>query len=443
MIERETRGLPRREMLRLGIGGGLSLGAAGLLPGIARAVTPAGDLAAAAMPRVAEVVAKWVGTGKLPGIVADLGFVGHDTLYLARGTEGFTSPAPMTADSLFRIYSMTKPITGMAAMILVDEGKLKLDQPLADILPAYAHMTVQNTYDGSLTDVRPAKNPITIRNLLTHTSGLGYAIIQQGPLHQAMVEQGIVAGAVSRKSIPGLDRGKAAPTLAAFADRLATLPLVYEPNTKWSYSLGLDLMGRVIEVVSGQPFDAFLQARLFAPLGMTSTFFQVPASEAGRLTTNHAVADKLLIPIDVGSDSVFLDKPPFPFGGSGLVSSPRDYDKFQQMLTGYGLFQGRRVMSEAAVRLGTSNLLPPGVGGPDFFPGSLFGAGGRVGTGRDEGIFGWAGAAGTLAEVNLNYGLRFGFYAQFMPPTALPILQDYATALRADITALAARRAAA
>ncbi len=428
------RAFARRDLLRAGA----AIGVAGLAGGSWRSALAAPtDAATLAMPHVAEIAARWVGPGKLPGLVAALGFTGRDTAYLARGALGFTAPAPMTADSLFRIYSMTKPITGMAAMILIDEGKLRLDQPLSDILPAYARMTVQNTYDGSITDVHPARTPITIRNLLTHTSGLGYAIVQQGPLRQAMADLGVVAGAISRTSIPGLDRGKAAPSLAAFADRLASLPLVYEPNTKWSYSLGLDLMGRVIEVVSGQPFDAFLQTRLFDPLGMTSTFFQVPASEAVRLTTNHAVTNGLVIPIDVGASSVFLDKPPFAFGGSGLVSSPRDYDRFQRMLTGYGLFEGRRVMSERAVRLGTSNLLPAGVVGPDWVGGkSGFGAGGRVGVGADEGAFGWAGAAGTIAEVNLRHGSRFGCYAQYMPPTALPVLTEFGAALRADIAAL-------
>ena len=330
-------------------------------------------------------------------------------------------PDAITPDSLFRIYSMTKPITGMATMLLVGEGKLKLDQPLADILPKFANMQVQVTPDGSITDLRPARGPITIRHLITHTSGLGYTIIQRGPIKAAYEDKGIIAGQISRTPVPGLFRGHPVPSLTAFADNLAEMPLVYEPGTKWSYSVGLDLMGRVIEVVSGKSFDTFLKERIFDPCGMSSTFFQVPQSEAGRLTTNHAAFNGILVPIDKGKDSIYLDKPAFPFGGAGLVSSPRDYDRFLRMLAQYGTIGGNRVMSEEAVRTGTSNLLPPGVAGPAMMaPASNFGAGGRVGVGAEDGVFGWAGAAGTVGSVDMKRGVRSGIFLQFMPPTALP-----------------------
>ena len=429
--------LARRRVLQLGAAG-LGMALAPRLA-LARSAAPKGLTSADRMPQTAALIARWVGPGKFPGLVASLGLPGQTTEYVVRGAEGFTDPDPVTTDSLFRIYSMTKPITGMAAMILIDEGKLSLDQPLSDILPKFAKMQVQVTPDGSITDTRPAKSAITIRELVTHTSGLGYAIIQQGPLRQAMIDAGVVAGQVSRLPMPalGLDRGHAAPSLEVFADRLAALPLVYDPGTKWSYSLGLDLMGRVIEVVSGQPFDVFLKERLFDSIGMTSTFFQVPAREAHRLTTNHAVLGGKLVPIDTGADSVFLDKPAFPMGGSGLVSSPRDYDRFLMMLAGYGTIGGKRVMSERAVRMGTSDLLPAGVAGPTIMgPISGFGAGGRVGLGPEAGSYGWAGAAGTIAMVDLKRGIRSQFYAQFMPVTGLPVLTEYAAALRADLAAL-------
>lgn len=428
--------LARRELLRLGAMAGLG---AALMPRLA--------LAAAdpqAMPRVAALVERWVGPGKFPGMIAALGLPGQDTRYAVRGTDGFLDLDPLSPDSLFRIYSMTKPITGFATMMLIDDGKLSLDQPLADILPKFAKMQVQVTPDGPLDQVRPAKTPITIRHLLTHTSGLGYTIIQRGPIKTAYENAGLVAGQISRMPIPGLDRGKAVPSLALFADRLAELPLVYEPGTQWSYSLGLDLLGRVIEVASGQPFDVFLQKRLFDPLGMTSTYFQVPATEAKRLTTNFAAVKGSFIAIDPGENSVFLDKPPFPFGGSGLVSSPRDYDRFLMMLANMGQIGGTRVLSEAAVRTGTGNLLPAGVLRPAMLPpASDFGAGGRVGVGPDAGIFGWAGAAGTVGTVDIRRGVRSGIYVQFMPPDALPLLAEYQQALREDVMALIASNAGA
>ena len=184
---------------------------------------------------------------------------------------------------------MPKPITGMAAMILIDEGKLGLDQPIAELLPAYSNMMVQKTYDGSITDVVPAERPITVRQLLTHTAGLGYNIVQKGPIAAAYTEQGLIPGQVSRLPLPGLGRATAVKGLDVFADRLAKMPLVLQPGSKWSYSVGLDLMGRVIEVASGMKFDEFLRTRIFEPTGMTSTWFTVPESEIGRLTTNYGI----------------------------------------------------------------------------------------------------------------------------------------------------------
>ena len=419
----------RRDALRLGGMAGLGASLAALLPPSLAHATP-ND----AMRNVSAFIEKWVGPGKFPGLVCSLGLPGQPTQYALRGAEGFSDADPLTPDSLFRIYSMTKPITGMAAMMLVEEGKLGLDQPLADLLPKFAKMRVQMTPDGSITELRPAKNPITIRQLMTHTAGLGYTIIQKGPIKKAYEDAGLVAGQVSRVAIPGLERGAAMPSLTTFADRLAEMPLVYEPGTTWSYSVGLDLLGRVIEVASGLQFDQFLAKRMFEPLGMASTWFQVPRGQAKRLTTNYGAFGPNLFPIDKGEDSIFLDKPSFPFGGSGLVSSPRDYDRFLTMLAGYGRLGSTRVMSELAVRVGTGDLLPDGVAGPAMMgPASQFGAGGRVGLGPERGIFGWAGAAGTVGTVDMRHGVRSSIFVQFMPPNSNSLLTEYQRALQADV----------
>jgi CubicO group peptidase (beta-lactamase class C family) len=426
--------LNRRELLRLGALAGIG---AAVLPRLTWAADQPG-----LSPQVTALIGRWVGPGKFPGMVAALGLPGQPTQYIARGSDSFIDPELQGPDSLYRIYSMTKPITGMAAMLLIGEGKLGLDQPLADILPKYARMEVQKTYDGSITDVVPAQSQITIRELITHTSGLGYPIVQSGPIQVAFLEAGLVAGQISRMVIPGLDWGKAVPSLASFADRLAEMPLVYQPGTHWSYSTGLDLMGRVIEVVAGQPFDQFLKERLFDPLGMVSTFFQVPASEAARLTTNFGAFGTLLFPIDPGQTSIYLDKPPFPFGGSGLVSTPRDYDCFLQLLAGLGTFNGRRVISEAAVRIGTGDLLRPGTPRSAMLGANCgFGAGGRVGQGAEQGLFGWSGAAGTIATIDMVRGIRSGIYVQFMPSSSNSLLTEYQQALHADVMALVEKHA--
>src|SRR3546814_8297297 len=170
-------------------------------------------------------------------------FFNHDTAYELRISD-WSSDVCSSDLTFWRLYSMTKPVTGMAAMLLIEEVRMALDQPIADFLPAFANMTVQNTPDGSITDVRPAKGPITVRQLLTHSAGLGYNIIQKGPIRDAYNAAGFLGGQVSRLPIPGFPPSSSAPCLAVFSDRLAHLTLVYEPGTRWSYSVGLDQVGR-------------------------------------------------------------------------------------------------------------------------------------------------------------------------------------------------------
>lgn len=421
-----VRAVSRRGFL----GGALLAGGVGLMPRMAFAMPEA----EAMYPHLAALAASYVDGGKLPGVVALLGLNGRQTV-IARGVQSFGDPTPAGADSLYRAYSMTKPITGMAAMMLIDEGKLGLDQPLSDILPKFARMQVQVTPDGSITDLRPARTPITIRHLLTHTSGLGYSIIQKGPLKQAYEAAGLVPAEVSRDPVPGLTVGKPLPSLAAFADALAAMPLVYEPGTQWSYSVSLDLMGRVIELVAGKPFDAFLNERIFGPCGMASSGFQVAPQNAARLTTNYGVVNGKLVPIDPAARSIYLDPPAYPFGGAGLVTSPRDYDRFLQMVLNYGMIDGQRVMSERAVRLGTGNLLPAAIAQSQVFDEVAgFGAGGRVGLGDKAGTFGWGGAAGTVGFVSYRAGLSAGLWVQYMPSGALPIGREFDAAVLADFT---------
>lgn len=423
--------ISRRDILRSGALFGVGALAATGLPGLtARAAGPV------KWTSVATLIDGYVGPRKVANMVAAMGWGQQAPQFLDAGVQTLGTVEKAGPDSLYRIYSMTKPITGMAAMQLIAEGKLGLDQPVADILPEFAAMQVQTIYDGPLDEVEPARKQITIRHLITHTSGLGYSIIQQGPLKAELERRGLTPGQVTKLAVGAMfGRGKPVGSLAAFADGMAEMPLVHQPGTRWSYSTGLDVMGRVIEVVTGQPFDRYLQDRFFGPLGMTSTYFRVPESDAARLTTNYGVMGGNLIPIDPAKRSIYLDDPAFPFGGAGLVSSPRDYDRFLQMLAGHGVIDGKRVMNELAVRVGTSNLLPPEVPatkGPLAI--EAFGAGGFVGTGARKGAFGWGGAAGTTAFVDMKRGLRAGLYTQFMPANAYPVSSEFADAVIADIT---------
>ncbi|BBC72316.1 serine hydrolase [Altererythrobacter sp. B11] len=422
---------------RLFLRGAAATGAGFALGGLP---LPAAATGAERWRDVEALIAPYVQDRRVANVVCALGVNGQPTDFIARGRDSFFAERLADPDSLYRIYSMTKPVTGMAAMILCDEGRIALDQPVAELLPAFAQMEVQKQADGPITEdnLEPAERPITIRHLLTHTAGLGYGrLAQQGPIAEAYLQRGLVPAQVSRLELPGMMRGSPAPSLEAFADALAQLPLVYQPGTRWSYSVGLDLMGRVIEVASGQSFDSFLQERIFDPCAMASTWFQVPEAEKFRFTANYFVLNGEPVPIDLPGNSVFLDKPPFPFGGAGLVSSPRDYDRFLAMLAGGGAIEGRRVMSEQAVRLGTSNLLPDTVRPGSPIPDSMgFGAGGRVS--RDGALYGWFGAAGTTGFVDMARGLRMAEFTQYMPAQAYGLPDDFLAAALADARRIAA-----
>lgn len=390
-------------------------------------------------PNVAALTRKYLEERKVANMFATFGWGQDDMAHTVGGGNlsltGAAADVPVDMDTLYRIYSMTKPVTGICAMCLIDDGLLGLDQPLHDILPAFKDMMVQVEYDGAITpdNLEPAKLPITIRQLMTHTAGLGYGIIQKGPLTDAYNEAGLIPGQVSRIPIPGLFRGQSVDSLEKFADGIAAMPLVYQPGTMWSYSVGLDILGRVIEVVEGKPFDLVLQERIFGPCGMTSTFFKVPQSEVGRFADNYGVLGGVPVPIDPAASSIYLDTPPFPTGGAGLVSSPRDYDRFLRALLGYGKLGNEQVLPELAIRVGTSDILPKTAQTEGTWTeGQGFGAGGRV----VDGTFGWGGAAGTLGAVSYKLGLRTALWTQYMPTDAYPMRDEYLAAIEADMKAV-------
>ena len=392
-------------------------------------------MAAEKYPTIKAQFDAYISAKKLAGMVAAIGHGVAEPDLVAAGTIAQGDAKAVDLDTLWRVYSMTKPITGMAAMILIGEGKMKLDQPIADFLPEFANMTVLTDPENSL-DAAPAKTQITVRHLLTHTAGLGYSIITKGPLLKAYLDNGITPGQVSRMPIPGSPPSAPTPDIKTFSERLAKLPLIAEPGTKWSYSISLDLMGGVIAVASGMDFDAFLQARIFTPLAMTSSYFQVPASETKRFVTNYAPINGVLFPIDPAATSIYLDKPAFAFGGAGLVCSARDYDRFLSMLLNGGTLDGVRVMSAETAALGMSNLLPDGIDMKGTFAeGAGFGAGGRVGLGDQAGTYGWGGAAGTVAFVDRKRNVRATGMAQYMPSSVYPIHAEFSKWVIQDLGA--------
>jgi CubicO group peptidase (beta-lactamase class C family) len=289
---------------------------------------------------------------------------------------------------------------------------------------------------------RPAARPITVRHLLTHTAGLGYSIVTKGPLLKEYERLGILPGAANAQ-IEAQARTVRPKSLGEFADRVATLPLIADPGTQWSYSIGLDLLGAVIEKASGQPFERFLQVRIFDPLKMRSTYFTVPQAEVGRFATNYLFLGDTRVPADPAATSVYLQPPSFPYGGAGLVSSARDYDRFLHMLQNGGTLDGARVMKPETARLAMSNLLPAGVtfrgiGGGAGQPAQGYGAGGSVyladvPNGPSKGTYGWGGAAGTIAFVDPVKRLRGTVMVNYFPDTKWPLRQEASAALARDL----------
>jgi CubicO group peptidase (beta-lactamase class C family) len=382
-----------------------------------------------AFPAVQAFADAAVRDGKVPGIAIAIGIGDKPPTWVVAGTTAFGANTPASPDTLWRIFSMTKPITGIAAMILVDEGKIRLDQAVSDFLPEFA--TAKVLVDPATgTTTRTATRTITIRDLMTHTSGLDYAVLPLNPAQKELQRQGMTPFQFNRVLESRL-RPLRAPSLQAFAARAGQSPLVADPGTAWKYSMGLDVLAAVVEKASVMPFERFVQRRILGPLGMTATGWQVRPSQVKRFAANYGpraslekvwpgattpVSDTVVL-VDSPTNSVYLRAPSFPYGGAGLVSTARDYDRFLNMLLDDGRLGRKRLLSAATARLARSNLMPQGVimkGPGPVAPGEAygFGAGGFVvtsdvdGFGRGKGTYGWDGAAGTRAWVDPQRRLR-------------------------------------
>jgi CubicO group peptidase (beta-lactamase class C family) len=392
-----------------------------LAAGLAAVPAAAGAQDRAALPASTALLERGIAGGRFPGGVAALGRGSEAPAFASRGTLAFDSKAPVGPDTLWRIYSMTKPVTGMAAMLLIDERKLKLDQPVADFIPGFAKARV--LADPETLESRPAAQAMTVRHLLTHTSGIGAGGALPHPMPPKLTEAYERLGLIGLRGVQAGAKPVPRPGLAEFCERLATLPLLFDPGARWNYSLSTDVLGRVIELASGQPFDAFLQQRFFDPLGMTSTGFSVRPGDADRLASNYLRKDETVTLVDSGPTSAFLQPPAYPSGGGGLLSTARDYDRFLTMIASRGTFQGRRIMPQPAVDLGVSNLLPAGAEFRDIMATggeAGYGAAGvAVLTGPNAGQYGWGGAAGTIGYANPRRGTRLSGYINVMGEYAL------------------------
>jgi CubicO group peptidase (beta-lactamase class C family) len=402
--------------------------------GMAAALPQQGAWAKAAPYAAARaVLSSLVRNGALPGAMGSVGIKASPEI-LSTGSIDFERQAAPHAHTLWRIYSMTKPILGIAAMILVDQGKLRLDQPLADIIPAFAKPMVLVDPKNSL-DVAPAKSIMTIGQLMTHTSGMASMFQDTGPILGEIAHTGLGTGGRRWRNQPASE----APVqgLEDAVARLAKLPLSYEPGTQWRYSFGLDVLGRVLEIVEGKPFPDVLRERLFEPLGMNETYFQAPANRAKDIAAIYTFQDGKPVALDKGPDSVYLEAPAFPSGGGGLLCSAHDYDRFLAMLVNEGALGKNRVMSAETARLAMSDMLPASIDRKSIIvPGCYgFGAAGALGgMGLSKDCFTWFGLGGTIGWADKANKIRGAFWVQYlMTSTQISPQADYIRALYSDL----------
>jgi CubicO group peptidase (beta-lactamase class C family) len=349
--------------------------------------------------RLREVMAGFVERGEVPGLVALISRRG-ETHVEALGTKALDSSDRVERDTIFRIASMTKPITAAAAMILVEECKLRLDDSVDRLLPELADRRVLKRLDGPLDDTESAKRPITLRDLLTFGMGFGIVMAPPGtyPIQTAVTELQLGQGP-PQPSLP--------PAPDEWIRRLGTLPLMHQPGEKWMYHTGSDVLGVLIARASGQPFETFLRERIFEPLGMKDTGFCVPASKLDRLATAYWTNFKtgVLEFYDAAKDGHWSRPPAFPSGGGGLVSTIDDYLAFGRMMLNQGRYGGGRILSRPSVETMTTDHLTPAqkaVSGlvPGHFDGHGWGFGVAVVTRREDvaapvGSYGWDGGLGT------------------------------------------------
>ncbi|WP_019073007.1 serine hydrolase domain-containing protein [Streptomyces hokutonensis] len=390
-----------------------------------------------ALDRLDQHFAHYVDVERLPGFLVSVARHGRVAHLTAHGHRDVAAGLPVTPDTLYRIYSMTKPVTAVAALLLMEEGKLSLDDPVADHLPAFADMRVYDSGSGAGLKTRPVEQPMLVRHLMTHTSGLTFAFYHSHPVDALYREAGL------ESSVP------AGANLAETIDVYASLPLQFEPGTQWNYSVSSNVLGRIVEVVSGQRLDEFFAERIFRPLGMPDAGFQVPDEKAGRLAELYGDAEGggiepiLGLPLRGG-------RPRFLSGSGGMAASPYDVHRFAEFLRRRGELDGVRLLAPETVDLMASNHLP---GGADM---RAFGSPAHQEPGNDGigfglsvsvvvdpertqapaglGTFGWSGVATTTFWVDPSRDLTVQFMTQLRPKSSLKIMPELKQLLHEAVT---------
>lgn len=369
------------------------------------------------LERIDDVFGGYVADGRMAGAVGMVLRHGQVAYTGAWGMRDLAAGDAMEEDDIFRIFSMTKPVTSAAVMMLYEEGRFMLGDPVGRYLPELADMRVAKLSEATSPEdlpTEPARRPITIQDLLRHTSGLTYGVFSDTPVDQLYRQRNVLGQ----------------ETLADMVTELGEIPLMYEPGTQWNYSVSTDVLGRLVEVVSGKPFDVFLEERIFGPLEMDDTGFYVPRPERERFakTYGHTGPEGAL---QLGDTLGYFEPPSMPSGGGGLVSTAHDYARFAQMLLNGGELDGVRILSPTTVDMMTVDHLG-GAGTGWLAPGWGFGLGftvkerpGLDGMPDSVGTFYWFGVQGTSFWVDPEEDLVGVFMIQIRPNRDVTFRQKF------------------
>jgi CubicO group peptidase (beta-lactamase class C family) len=367
-----------------------------------------------------------VADGKLAGLSVTVARRNHVAYSRCSGLADRERGVPMAEDAIVRIYSMTKPLTSVAIMMLYEEGHFQLDDPITRFLPCFRNQRVLAGGARGKVETVPAVRDITFRDLLTHTSGLTYGFMES-TLVDALYRSG------------GVDFQTSKASLAEVVERAATMPLLAQPGTAWNYSIATDVLGHLVAVISGRSFDDFLQERVIRPLGMVDTGFHVPAEKIGRFAANYGRGpDGTLALIDDPATSRFTQAGRIPSGGGGLCSTAADYLRFCRMMLKKGELDGIRLLGRKSVELMTTNHLGgdmAAMGQPRFSESSYEGIGFGLGFSvmldparaqvlGTPGEYAWGGAASTAFWIDPAEEMAVILLTQLMPSSTYPIRRE-------------------
>ena len=395
-------------------------GCAGRPPALPVAAPAQNGLIEAELARIGPSLQAYIDSGKVGGIYAVIARNGHISYERTFGWADIERRRPLQRDAVFRIFSMTKPVVAAGALKLVDQGKISLDDPVSKYIPSFANVRVfaGGTADAPIT--QPADSAMTIRHLLVHTNGMGYGLTRS-PVDTIFLRATLY---------------NPAWTLAEFADSVTKLPLHFSPGTRWGYSSAIDIVGRVIEVASGQTLDVFLDQQLFQPLGMRETSFRWTKKLRKRATTLYQPGPNGTLQVVTGGLlRMYEPEARFLWGSGGLLSTPDDFLRFGQMLLNRGQFNGVRVLSEASVAEMTRNQLSPQLmpqGRSMLDAGYGFGLAGAVLVDASAsempgaaGIYRWSGYVGTYFWIDPKNQLLAMIWTQLSPGATYPLEDEF------------------